>query len=424
MAEKFQAAIDGIEFDCETLEDSFEKAIARHEFPYRSGALLEDMGQKARVIKIRCFFLNERYGFHNALIDYIRETNHAYELTHPQYGLIKGQIESMVVRHDDREETAEIDLTFVENMPGAIETAWAPSVAADTEEAFLTGQDELAEEMEHDIRDEFPSDFDELLGEIDPTLPTLFEQYSGLTKEARAYVRQVDEYVGELRALLSEITSPANSLVSTTDYATNLPGVVMGSLAAAIERHALLYDTLRSSPDRFFQSFATGVAEIEDSFERFGTYTAIAKAQREAVLLGDMLDEDQARYQTARQAAEVATFSSLGRLQKDISGTEVILTITEIEGALATVRSDLQDAIDAARRMGSLKTLAATLTDHVITLKKSRPPLVTVRIDNAMPLHLICLKYGLAYNEADQLMAINRIRNPNFTSGEVQVYVR
>ncbi|MDI6616040.1 MAG: hypothetical protein QME27_04940, partial [Syntrophaceae bacterium] len=230
-------------------------------------------------------------------------------------------------------------------------------------------------------RDEFPSDFDELLGEIDPTLPTLFEQYSGLTKEARAYVRQVDQYVGELRALLSEITSPANSLVSTTDYATNLPGVVMGSLAAAIERHALLYDTLRSSPDRFFQSFTTGVEEIEDSFERFGTYTAIAKSQREAVELGAMLEEDQARYQTARQAAEVATFSSLGRLQKDISGTEVILTITEIEGALATVRSDLQDAIDAARRMGSLKTLAATLTDHVITLKKSRPPLVTVRID-------------------------------------------
>ena len=424
MAEKFQAAIDGIEFDCETLEDSFEKAIARHEFPYRPGALLEDMGQKARVIKIRCFFLNERYEIHKALIDYIRETDHAYELTHPQYGLIKGQIESMVVRHDDREETAEIDLPFVENLTGSIETAFAPSVAAGTEEAFIIGQGELAEEMERDIRDEFPSDFDELLGEIDPALPTLFEQYSGLTREARAYVRQVDQYVGGLKETLNEIVSPANSLVSTTDYGTNLPGVVMGSLAGAIERHALLYDTLRASPDRFFQSFHTGVEEIEDSFDRFDTYTIIAKCQREALELGVILEEDQARSQAARQAAEGAAFSPLGRLQKDISGTEQILTITEIESALATVRSDLQTAIDAAREMQSLKTLAAILTDHVITIKKSRPPLVTVPIDNAMPLHLICLKYGLAYNEADQIMAINRIRNPNFTSGEVQVYVR
>lgn len=424
MAEKFQAAIDGIEFDCETLEDSFEKAIARHEFPYRSGALLEDMGQKARVIKIRCFFLNERYGFHNALIDYIRETNHAYELTHPQYGLIKGQIESMVVRHDDREETAEIDLTFVENMPGAIETAWAPSVAADTEEAFLTGQDELAEEMEHDIRDEFPSDFDELLGEIDPTLPTLFEQYSGLTKEARAYVRQVDEYVGRLKETLNEIVSPANSLVSTTDYADNLVGVTLSSLAGAIERHSILYSTLSDAPDRFLNNFRTDVAGIENEFEDFGKYTTIAKSQREAVDLGAILEEDQAKYQAAQQSAEVAAFSPLGRLQKDISDTEQILTITEIESALATVRSDLQESIDAAREMQSLKTLASTLTDYVITIKKSKPPLVAVNIDNALPLHLICLKYGLMYNEAEQLMAINRIPNPNFTSGEVQVYVR
>lgn len=424
MADTFQADIDGIEFDCETLEDSFEKAIARHEFPYRSGALLEDMGQKARVIKIRCFFLNERYGFHKALIDYIRETNHAYELTHPQYGLIKGQIESMVVRHDDREETAEIDLTFVENLPGAIETAWAPSVSAGTEEAWITGQGELALKMARDIQDEFPSDFDELLGEIDPSLPTLFEQYSGLTKTARAYVKQVDQYVGRLKETLNEIVSPANSLVSTTEYADNLVGVTLSSLAGAIERHSILYSTLSDAPDRFLNNFRTDVAGIENEFEDFGKYTTIAKSQREAVDLGAILEEDQAKYQAAQQSAEVAAFSPLGRLQKDISDTEQILTITEIEGALATVRSDLQESIDAAREMQSLKTLASTLTDYVITIKKSKPPLVTVRIDNAMPLHLICLKYGLAYNEADQLMAINRIRNPNFTSGEVQVYVR
>ncbi len=46
-----------------------------------------------------------------------------------------------------------------------------------------------------------------------------------------------------------------------------------------------------------------------------------------------------------------------------------------------------------------------------------------VSIDNNMPLHLICLKYGLSYNDAEQLMGINHIPHPNFVSGEVNVYV-
>lgn len=424
MADKFQASIDGISFDCETLEDSLEKAIARHEYPYKPGAHLEDMGQKARVIKIRCYFLNERYEGHKSLIDYIRQTDHAYELTHPKYGLIRGQVESMVVRHDDREQTAEIDLTFIEDSSITTPTSFSPSVSGGTEEAWITGQAELGDEMRRDIGDQFPTDLEELLKDIDPTKTTLFEQYSGLTKAARAYVKRIDQYVSRLKAILDEIVSPANSLVSTTDYADNMIGVTLSSLAGAIERHSILYSTLNDAPDRFLDSFRADVAVIEDEFEDFGKYTAIAKSQREAVDLGVILEGDQASYQAAKQAAEVATFSPLGRLQKDISDSEDVLTITEIENALATVRSDLQEAIDDARDMQSLKTMAATLTDYVISIKKSKPPLVAVNIDNALPLHLVCLKYGLSYNEADQLMAINRIPNPNFTSGEVQVYVR
>jgi prophage DNA circulation protein len=425
MADKFQAAIDAIEFDCETIEDSFEKSIARHEFPHRSGAILEDMGQRARVIRLRCYFLNERYENHKSLIDYIKRTDHEYELTHPKYGIIKGQVESMIVRHDDRQQTAEIDLTFVEELSGSVDTvSFSPSVAAGTEDAFIDGQDELIEVMEQDVHDQYPNDFEELLKEIDPTKSTLLEQYNNLTTVARSYVKTVDTYVGSLKKTLNEIKNPANSLVSTITYATNLPGVVIGTLAAAVERHALLYNTGLSAPERFLQSFRTGVAEIEDAFDDFGTYTRVAKSQREAVELGAILAEDQANDQAASQAAAVATFSVLGRLQKEISDTEPLLTITEIETALAIVRTDLQAAIDVDRRMQSLKTMAATLTDHVITIKKTKPPLVAVAIDNAMPLHLICLKYGLAYNEAAQILAINRIPNPNFTSGEVQIYVR
>jgi len=70
------------------------------------------MGQKAREIKFRCYFYNETYELHTsviALLDY----HGLLELHHPKYGIIQGMVESMSIRHDDREETAEIDITFV-----------------------------------------------------------------------------------------------------------------------------------------------------------------------------------------------------------------------------------------------------------------------------------------------------------------------
>lgn len=101
-----------------------------------------------------------------------------------------------------------------------------------------------------------------------------------------------------------------------------------------------------------------------------------------------------------------------------------LLTINEIEQMLAETRSYLQEAVDESRGMESLKKMAALLLDHANAVKIEREKIVKVEIENRMPLHLICLKYGLPYNYADRLRAINKIRHPNFVSGEVAVYAR
>lgn len=424
MANKFKASIDDIfEFDCATLEDSFEKSIARYDFPYRSGSLLEDMGQKAHVIKIRCFFLNEWYETHKSLINYLDRPGDHYELYHPKYGIIKGQIESMVVRHDERKETAEIDLTFVENLRGGIDTVFAPPVNSGTESAFDDGQDELTGELSDDIAEDLGEDAGTICtAEVDPDADSLLGQFTGLTLSARSYVVKVDRYLRKFKAALNEVTSPANSLVSTTTYASTLPGVIIGSIAAAVERYAILYGAATASPTRCLNSFLSGVSELEDSCSLFSKYTRIAKAQRAAVMAGSMYATDEKTYQAQKQAAKVNTFSPLGKPQKQSGALDTVYSITEIETSLALVRTALQEAIDGTRDMQSLKTMAAALTDHVVDIKKTRPPLKTVIIDNPMPLHLICLKYGLSYNEAEQLMTINRIENPNFVSGEITVY--
>jgi len=51
-----EGLLAGIRIQFETLDDTFEKAIAQYNYPFADGADLEDMGQKARVIKFRCHF--------------------------------------------------------------------------------------------------------------------------------------------------------------------------------------------------------------------------------------------------------------------------------------------------------------------------------------------------------------------------------
>jgi prophage DNA circulation protein len=74
--------------------------------------------------------------------------------------------------------------------------------------------------------------------------------------------------------------------------------------------------------------------------------------------------------------------------------------------------------------MQSLKRMARSLLEHVNTVKLERDRIITIVLDNTRPLHLVCLKYGLPYNMSDRLLSINQgIRNPSFTSGEIQIYV-
>jgi len=69
--------------------------------------------------------------------------------------------------------------------------------------------------------------------------------------------------------------------------------------------------------------------------------------------------------------------------------------------------------------------MAKALLEHVNAVRLEREKMKAVILDNPLPLHLVCLRYGLPCKDAERLLKVNRgIRNPNFASGEVLVYVR
>ncbi|MDP2167992.1 MAG: DNA circularization N-terminal domain-containing protein, partial [Thermodesulfovibrionales bacterium] len=269
------AFIDDFALEIQDIDDAFEKSIAQYEFPYRDGAKLEDMGLKARKVRFKCFFFGKRYDEHKLFLEHIKGNKGLFDFTHPKYGLLHGSVESASVRHDDRLETAEIDISFVEEFAGEIEI---PAVSVDG--VFEQGQAEQIAEFEKDVKDELGAEAAEILGkELDPTKGIL-EQFTGLTATARAYVKQIDGYVSKLEATLTSIANPANSLLATIDYGVNLPGRVIGSVSRTVERYALLAESLKTAPSRFAQSMKNGMKELESALGGFSKHIHLAGSQR------------------------------------------------------------------------------------------------------------------------------------------------
>jgi prophage DNA circulation protein len=425
--EIFQGKINDIEIDFENLSDEFSKAIVRHELPYSDDTILQDLGMKARTCRIRCYFLNDRYEEHKELLEALEDLEDI-EFLHPVYGLLNGCIESLVVAHDDRKRTAQIDVTFVEGVDDIDDaddsTSDSVDVKQSTEQQFQDGQDEAQDAFSQDVREALGTEGDALLEkELDPTLP-LLPQFTGLSTAARNYVRTIDTYVAGLNSTLAEITNPTTGLIAVIDYGYTLPGIVIYSTAAALERYAILYESLMSSPYRYLSSMYDAIVGLQEEYPLFAKTTLIAGAQRLGIELAYCLDEDETARRAVKKQAESRSFDALGNYTEP-DEADSVMTLNELENSLALVRTIIDDAVSQERTMQSLKTTAELLQRHAIETLIERDKIVDIELDIEMPLHLVCLRYGLPYKYADRIKAINSIKNPSFTSpGEIKIYAR
>ncbi len=463
----FDATLDGYDLEIETIDDQFEKVIVRHDIPKLNGAILEDMGLKARVIHIRCHFWDD--GAHQTYADHIDFLNHLksqelFELIHPKYGPLQGSVEQVSIKADDQEQNAEIDLTFVESLASNLADIEyeLTDVEAPVEEAYADTLDDLEESVTDNILGQLGLAGEAFLEQaLDPLAP-LIDQYHGLNAAARSYLRQVDAVVATIEATLAEITNSTNSLTATISFATNLPGRVVGALARCLERYAISYASLSSAPPRFVRSFQAAALDLENRVEvsrqavagSVGAASAtaaitagnpvfaavpvvrVAAAAQMALSAGAMFKADEEVRQMLRRSEQTPSFAATGRYLKQAADQQ-IMTAIDLETTLATSREMIQGAIAATASGGNgtaedsgrqsqntLKTMARLLLEYANTVKLEREKIVAITLAHPLPLHLVCLMRGLPYNYAERIHSINRIPKPNMASGRVNVYAR
>ena len=417
-----EGLLDGIVLQMETIEDNFEKAIARYDYPYADGADLEDMGQKAHTIRVRCYFWDDAeqqtYADHKTLLDSLA-TQDLLDFVHPKYGLLKGKIESIAVMHDDSIRKASLDISFVEQMRAALNVASSQSVLSAVEEAYQEGQVLQEEVLTFDLKSYIPTaDAGAITKILDADLGLLI-QVQEFSAQTKFLVGSAEKYLALSDAMTNEMESPVNSLQAAITYSVNLPGRILGSTSGSLEIIARLFDSLWTSPSQFIGKLNDAFTDLEDSY--------IDLAESAA---GEAASDVMAKHLTIacaqRLALEAAAiYADDEQAFKDGNTDFQVMNINELESTLAIVRTRLEAAVEVARDIESLKTMAAALLTQVNSVRLEREKMIAVVLDNPMPLHLVCLRYGLPYTDAERLVKVNKnIQNPNFADGEVFVYAR
>ncbi|MCD4675339.1 MAG: DNA circularization N-terminal domain-containing protein [Desulfobacula sp.] len=417
-----EASLNNISLELETISDSFNKAIAKRHIPFSDDTHLTDMGLKERKIKLRCYFWADTYEKHKELLALLWG-NTDFELNHPEYGLLKGKVESVSVRDDDRENTAEIDLDFVVGKSKSPE-AVSMDIEGESEELYVSG----IKEIEQDYRDNLiagsvlPVEIIDTV--LDPETATILEQMPvTLSPSGRTYIKQLDAMLGVFNTSVAAVSLPVNSLLADINFTTGIPGRVMSIMAGFAEKQISIFQTLRSSPDRFVSSLITGLSRFEGTLpdaanEKACSSVIALSASKE---LGLVYAEDEVKRSKRKRLETVKIFDDLSRM-KNIDPVAYPMNVREVEKTLYDVREMNAVTIADNREIESLKLLSDKLLDHVVKIKLDREKIIRIEVENEMPLHLVCLKYSLPYQAADRIMLINRIKHPSFTRGGIDIY--
>ena len=424
-----QWIIDGIILDTlEPIRDSFTLAIAQYKIPFQRGSKLKNMGLDDRSIAIKCIFMEERYTEHKSFVDRMAATMD-HELNHPVWGLLKGSIISCVIGYDDKESTAEIDLTYLvaaEDKPESLiflptTISWA------IEERYAEAQTRQMDRLIEDLTDSVGSEAAEIVSaEVDPDL-TLLEQFTSVSLAARNYIAEIDAAIARCEATLAGIEISSSSYINTIDFGTGLPGRLVAAMARVCERLCQGGITLADSPKSWLTNLDAAYSGFRALFanDLFPAADQMLHSQTVRYSLETAyqykIDNDNAL--ALRQIETEHPFDIMGR-RVNTETAPGIMTINDLDETLYTARSLLQQCIDINRSSAwTFKRIAEALFIQVQETRLQRMRIIAVSVETVMPLHLICVKNGLPISMADRILSINpRIKNPNAVSGEVSLY--
>lgn len=436
------ASFRGVVFDCMRTQDNAQRDTTSHEYPYKDGADVEDLGRKARQIAISAVFFGNDYELR--LQKFIAELDKpgAGELIHPVFGSIKqAQLLSYSIGHDgDSPDYCTVDLQFVEATPGnpffvrqlPAQRAAAVSLLAGTARlsaiSAFAGKLGSLKSMAGNLAGNLLSPLTALRGVLTGTLGAIRSQITGFVGSGLDMLNFPRAFAGDLVGMVSGLVDLRGFDVSTlkSDWkslAGQLKGIV--KLPARVSSGAVSTTGSStwtgggggSSGSGSSGTPGSGSGGAPGSGSSGGTPVADAKplpAEPEHVALVTALVQTVVATELAETAASIFTDEA----------EEPTLSPAEIEEISNDVRESLQQSIDAWRDLlpvEEARPVTEALKDAALGVQQAAaavidvlPPLVTRRVEAPGNLHLVAFRWYGDYSRAGELARLNpTLINPN-----------
>lgn len=396
------ASFRGAPFEVLRTKDRGEHAVVEHEYPYRDGGEVEDMGRKARRISITAVLWGPTYeAALEKLLKALAERG-AAELVHPVFGPVKAQAISWDAPHEgERPDYVELPIEFVE--AGAdnpfFSRAWPKVDAkADKVRAGAVGVLEQAVAKSADAS---------------ALVRSGLRSLAGLKSQATGILTSVTSILSAPASWAADAASLVRGMVDLRSFGAGSLLPDFQGLAAALTSAILL------------PSFSSGSGGSGGTGAVFWT-----SPDTEAPAQGTELDTA-ATHVLAEAALGVAEAAQIVLESEAVTPT---LTPAEVEAVATSSRGLLQQSIDTYRAVypvelahavtEPLKDVALAVQEAAAAVLEARPPLVTHTVAAPACLRLIAHRLYGDHTRAPEIQRLNSLRDPNFlTPGqELKVY--
>lgn len=416
------------------ISDTISSSLVRQEFVNTDGAKITNFGNKPREIKFRAFFFGDKqtsttlisstYVNHYDFVNDMTDSSLTHVLVHPKYGRIEGEVESLNIIHDDTQDYVAIDVNFVQK---DIQTK---GFISDTEaiEKVMTMQQIalLNAEIAQANADIQSLGCGGALGTVLDATKTVASQLNRVSQVTRDFCKEVDSFTGTLDSYLSDIVTPINSIDASVNYIGDVPSRIIGSINGVCNRIVGSLSNLSNLPAQLVNNMAMQTRALASTIT--GKNASFFKTRFYNVTAGSIsaqsgfqLQKDNDRSEVARQQELTSTFDSKGNRVATVT-IEPTMTIQDLESLLYVARDYVQVAILNDRSNQQLPVMTKSLVSFVNNIKLQKRRQVTTTV-NSIPLHLLCMQFGLPYNMAERVYKLNpQIKNPTFCEGAIRIY--
>lgn len=434
------ASFRGVKFHVTAISDRGEKALVVHEYPYRSGAEVEDLGRRPRGVAVKAIFWQRNYIAEAAALVKAFEESGKGELVHPLFGTQQVCVRSWSIEHEaEKRDYAAVDFEFVEasldnpffdakSMRGLAATAKS-SMLSGLSKSMAQAQAALAETLAP-----LQQAAAYVQGAVLTELRAILDVYDGTGAVVRSALSYIDYPVGFATDLLACQFSAASTVSGLSTFAG------LSALSGVFPRVSLSSDEPESTyavgSSAYGASWVSGPQSSANG-ESFAVREAAPSVSATAT-------DAPASRQTAR--AQAVTYAMLAQTNTIASATadtleaEVVnptMTPGEVEALTGNTRARVQDCLTYVRASlpqarwhdaaEGLRDAAQGIQQLGEAALNARPPLVTHTVTAPCNPRLLAFKLYGDHTRARELVRINpQVRNPNFIAKgqEMLVYAK